>query len=545
MKRNNLSLGLLFLVIALLAVPGVLAHANLDQACNNSGCHAISTAISITATTPKTIVAPGESFVVTETWSPTGATAKWPSVVNNNALFGIPAGGVIVSGSGSGTTTLTAPLAQGSYTVTVYVSTVSGGKITNFKNITITVKAAEPPVLTTINVLPATASVINGSNLVFTAAPKDQNGNPIAATITWTSSNLTVGNVDASGNFTALAVGTTTIKAANGTVNGTASVTVTEPPAPPVLTTITISPASANIVVNGNKSFMASPKDQYGNPITATIIWTSSNLTVGNVDASGNFTASAIGTTTIKAANGSVNGTASVTVIEAPAPSVLTTITISPASANIVVNGTQSFVATPKDQYGNPITATITWTSSNTTVGNVDASGKFTALAAGTATIKAENGTVNGTATVNVVVASVRVLNKIRLTPSPAKVKVGKNVSFLARTLDQFNHAISAIVTWASSNTTVGTIDSNGKFTALAQGTTVISATNGTISGNVTISVFNNTKAKNHDDENETDDDVHGHEDQHHDKKTGSDKKPDNKITPKKPKDKKTDKEDD
>lgn len=149
------------------------------------------------------------------------------------------------------------------------------------------------------------------------------------------------------------------------------------------------------------------------------------------------------------------------------------------------------------------------------------------------------------TATVNVVVKSVPVLNKIKVTPSPAKIKIGRNQSFMAKTRDQFNHAISAIVTWASSNTTVGTIDSNGKFTALAPGTTVISATNGTISGNVTITVFNNTKAKNHDDENEEDDDVHEHKDKHHDKKKDSDKKHEDKIKEKKPKDKKTDKEDD
>ena len=59
----------------------------------------------------------------------------------------------------------------------------------------------------------------------------------------------------------------------------------------------------------------------------------------------------------------------------------------------------------------------------------------------------------------------------------------------MAKTFDQFNHKISALVTWASSNTSVGTIDNNGKFTALSAGKTTITATNGTINGSATIIV--------------------------------------------------------
>ncbi|MCZ7404790.1 MAG: hypothetical protein O8C67_07655, partial [Candidatus Methanoperedens sp.] len=123
--NNKLKIGMLLLIVALVVVPGASAYPSEDVAC--TGCHTLSTSgVSITATTPKTTVAPGESFVVTVIWSPSGATAKWPSTVNDNALFGIPSGGVIVSGSGTGTTTLTAPSAAGTYKVTVYASTKSG-----------------------------------------------------------------------------------------------------------------------------------------------------------------------------------------------------------------------------------------------------------------------------------------------------------------------------------------------------------------------------------------------------------------------------------
>ncbi len=319
--NNTLKIGLLFLVMALIAVPGVSAHAYYDEACTD--CHAISNTISITATTPKTTVAPGESFFVTLTWSPSSATAKWPSTVNDNALFGIPSGGVIVSGSGIGTTTLKAPSAAGSYKVTVYASTVSGGPITNFKDITITVSAPAPtPVLTTITVSPSTASNVVGETQIFTAAGFDQNGVSISISpaAVWSSSNTTVGTIDSAGVFTALEAGTATITATNGTggtVSGTASVTVSAPaPVPvPVLTTVKISPLKPSVAVGTTKQFTATTLDQNNAPIGATLSWTSSNTAVGTIDSAGLFTALTAGTTTITvtATNGTVTKTASTT----------------------------------------------------------------------------------------------------------------------------------------------------------------------------------------------------------------------------------------
>lgn len=61
----------------------------------------------------------------------------------------------------------------------------------------------------------------------FTATAYDQNNHPISADFSWTTSNPTVGTIDSTGFFTATAPGTTTVKAENGTVYGTASVSVT------------------------------------------------------------------------------------------------------------------------------------------------------------------------------------------------------------------------------------------------------------------------------------------------------------------------------
>ncbi len=409
--NNKLKIGMLLLIVALVVVSGASAYPSEDVAC--TGCHTLSSSVSITATTPKTTVTPGESFVVTVTWSPSGATAKWPSVVNDNALFGIPSGGVIVSGSGTGTTTLTAPSAAGTYKVTVYASTKSGGPITNFKDITITVQAAPTPVLTTITVSPLTASKVVGETQTFTANGSDQNGDSISISpaVFWSSSNTTVGTINpTTGAFNALASGTTTITAKNGTsgtVSGTASVTVSAPAPTPVLTTITVSPTTASKVVGGTQTFTAAGFDQNGGSISISpaAVWISSNTTVGTINSTtGVFTALEAGITTIIASNGTdgtVLGMASATVT-APGTSALTTIKVSPPKKSLKVNGTQTFTATAFDQLGNIISAIFTWVSSNPTVGTVDSTGKFTALSAGTTTITASNGTINGSAIVSV-----------------------------------------------------------------------------------------------------------------------------------------------
>jgi uncharacterized protein YjdB len=180
------------------------------------------------------------------------------------------------------------------------------------------------PVLTTIKVSPATATLdVNGTQ-TFTATTLDQNNSPIDATVTWSSSNTTVGTVDTAGSFMALAAGNTTITATNGTVSGTASVTVNPAnsvPGASVLTTIKVSPATATLDMNGTQAFTAAAFDQLGKLMDAIFTWTSSNTTVGTIDSTGLFTAKALGTTTITAASGDVNGTASVSVAAAPASS--------------------------------------------------------------------------------------------------------------------------------------------------------------------------------------------------------------------------------
>jgi len=105
--------------------------------------------------------------------------------------------------------------------------TATSGAVTGTTLVTVTAV----PVLTSITVNPANPSVVVGNTQQMTATTLDQNGAPFVATVTWTSSNLAVGTINATtGMFTAVAVGTTTVTATSGAVTGTTLVTVTAVP---------------------------------------------------------------------------------------------------------------------------------------------------------------------------------------------------------------------------------------------------------------------------------------------------------------------------
>jgi Bacterial Ig-like domain (group 1)/Planctomycete cytochrome C len=128
------------------------------------------------------------------------------------------------------------------------------------------------------------------------------------------------------------------------------------PPAIPVLTTITVSPATATLDITGTQVFTATARDQTGAVMAGiSISFTSSNTLVGDVSpstattdilgtATTTFTAKGAGSATVIAANGAVNGTATVTVNPPPAPTYTVTFTVNDSlsliqGASVVMDG--------------------------------------------------------------------------------------------------------------------------------------------------------------------------------------------------------------
>ncbi len=101
----------------------------------------------------------------------------------------------------------------------------------------------------------------------------------------------------------------------------------------PTLVSITVTPATASISVAGHQQFTATGNYSDGSHqnLTGSAAWTSSSPSIATISSGGLATGVAAGNTTIKAASGSIYGTASLTVTTAGNFS----ISASPASLNI------------------------------------------------------------------------------------------------------------------------------------------------------------------------------------------------------------------
>ncbi len=182
-------------------------------------------------------------------------------------------------------------------------------------------------------------------------------------------------------------------------------------PAPARPTTVTVSPATTELTVLGaTVQLSAEVRDQNARVMAgATVTWTSSASSVATVDAAGLVRAVGNGTATITASAGSASGSAAVTVavgVPPPEPARPTTVTVSPATTELTVLGaTVQLSAEVRDQNARVMAgATVTWTSSASSVATVDAAGLVRAVGNGRATITASAGSASGSAAVTVAV---------------------------------------------------------------------------------------------------------------------------------------------
>ena len=257
---------------------------------------------------------------------------------------------------------------------TITVTTEDGGKTATCK---VTVSDTEIKVTgVTLNKTALTLNIGASETLSATVAPADATNKKV----TWKSSDAAVATVDTNGKVTAVKAGeaTITVTTEDGGKTATCKVTVK----PNLVSEITL--AALAIYVGESKAVTATvkPDDATNKELT----WTSSDETVATVDATGKVTGKKIGTATITATaqDGSgVSGSCTVTVLSA-----VKTVTVTPANLTLGKNKSYTLTATVDAQPGTD--TGVTWTSSDTTIATVDATGKVTATdKVGTVTITA------------------------------------------------------------------------------------------------------------------------------------------------------------
>ncbi len=245
--------------------------------------------------------------------------------------------------------------------------------------------ATPPPVLTTLSVTLANATLLPGQTATAIATGLDQNGASIAVgALTWSSSANNIATVGAGGDVTAVATGSAQITATS-TSGRSGSAQVTVLPAP--VASVRIAPAVSSILLGASQQLTATTLDAAGATLTGrTVTWTSSDPTRATVSVAGLVTGVATGTTTVTATSEGRSATLALTVLPVP----VATVTLSPTQATLRVGETQQFSATTRDASGNLLAGRpVTWTTSDPTRATVSALGVATAVAVGAATITA------------------------------------------------------------------------------------------------------------------------------------------------------------
>lgn len=173
---------------------------------------------------------------------------------------------------------------------------------------------------------------------------------------------------------------------------------------------------------------------------------------------------------TLQACGGGGGGGATTT-------STLNSIKVTPAVRSIAVGTTQSFTAIGSYSDGSTrdLSTTATWNSSDTSIASLNTDGVATAVSTGVLTITATSAGVSNTSELTVTSA---ILDSLVLSPDSTTIALGTTQKFIVTGIfdDETAQDLTSIASWASSDDTVATINTNGLVSAVAVGNFSIDA---------------------------------------------------------------------
>ncbi|MBD0258048.1 MAG: Ig-like domain-containing protein, partial [Cytophagales bacterium] len=152
----------------------------------------------------------------------------------------------------------------------------------------------------------------------------------------------------------------------------------------------------------------------------------------------------------------------------------VTGVSVSPTNLSLTLNQTGQL--TPTISPANASNKNVSWSSSNTAVATVSATGVVTGVSAGSATITVTTQDGGRTATASVTVSSTGVaVTGVSVSPTSATVNTG-NTTTLTATVAPAN-ASNKNVSWSSSNTAIATVSAAGVVTGVSAGSATITVT--------------------------------------------------------------------
>lgn len=249
---------------------------------------------------------------------------------------------------------------------------------------------------------------------------------------------------------------------------------------------VTVTPDAATLLaLEQTVMLTATALDGADQPIPdQTFVWSSSDEGVAVVDQDGVVTAIGNGTATVTAQAGDASGETSIVVRQEAVG-----ISVTPDATTLTaLDATVQLVAAVVDANGFPVPEqSVTWSSLATTVAEIDQTGLVTALANGSATLRAARGDISGTAVVTVRQEAATV----SATPNTLSFDALQDQAVIAHAAFDANGNVvgDAVFTWSSDADDVATVDQFGAITAIGNGNATITVRTGEVSAEVNVAV--------------------------------------------------------
>ena len=313
-------------------------------------------------------------------------------------------------------------------------------------NVTVVSASVAPVASVAVSLSVNTATV--GQSVTATATARDAANNVLTGrTVAWNSSNGTIATVNSQGAITPVAAGTVNITATVDGVAGSAPLTVQPQP----VASVTASVGIASVEPGAKTTATALVRDAGGNVLTGrAVTWSSSDITIATITATGAITGVSQGTATVTATSEGISGSVAVTV-RARVVAVAVSLPNNPISAN----KTTSAAAVVRDSAGNTLTdRTVTWTTGNPAIASVSPTGVVTGIGPGTTIVTGTADGVPGSATLNVQSSA----GSVTVALGTGSLRVGQTTSAVASVRDASGALVAGrTIAWTSSNPAVAT----------------------------------------------------------------------------------------
>ncbi|MHB8513600.1 MAG: hypothetical protein ACYDCC_15700 [Actinomycetota bacterium] len=328
-----------------------------------------------------------------------------------------------------------------------------------------TMLSVTPGALVGLVLSPANSTIKLSQSQTYTASGRDQFGNSTGDMTSSTTFTIAPDGSCVGATCSGTAYGQHTVTGINGSVVGTANLTISDV----TIDHIVITPSSSTITAGGSQTYTATGYDSSNN-----VIGDVTSTTVFTIAPNGSCSGATCGATiagphTVTGTRDQKISTASLTVTAGPT----TKLALNPATSSIPSGGTRRYSAQGVDQYGNP-TGDLTSATTFTIAPDGSCSGvACTASVIGPHTVTGTDGTLTGTATLDVVPLAPVIVSPAEGALTPAAVTVsgtagpGQQVSVI----EGFSTLASGVMADSNGNWSVALSFADGQHQLIAKAT--------------------------------------------------------------------------